>query len=394
MPLVRTSTFQYILYRTQRLRCFLVISSTRRTLSTAAESFSRHLSEAKNQIYISRSHDPFLNLSIEHHLLQESPADSTILFLYINRPCIVIGRNQNPWLETDLNKISKPVALHDWESNGKRSKQAPTIIDLVRRRSGGGTVFHDGGNLNYSVVRPSSAFRRDLSAELVTRAIRTINPRARVNVRHDIVLDQGPLLPPDLRPDPTHMYSTAYTSEEKTPLKISGSAFKLTKGRALHHGTCLVASPNMQEISALLRSPAGPHIKARGVDSVRSPVGNICESYEAGMVQRISASVVDEFCNDQALDRIFVREILNGSDPGERVRVRGELACGFVNENVTEIMKLRRGLEELKVCFELRNYIFANKRSHQNGCILKPRNSHSLLIRRPRIIDRAPSQAL
>jgi lipoate-protein ligase A len=57
--------------------------------------------------------------------------------------------------------------------------------------------------------------------------------------------------------------------------KISGSAYKLTRLRSLHHGTCLLRSPNLSNISGLLRSPAEPFIKARGVDSVRSPVRNV-----------------------------------------------------------------------------------------------------------------------
>ncbi|PNH32867.1 hypothetical protein BJF96_g3933 [Verticillium dahliae] len=57
---------------------------------------------ARTQVYISRSSDPFLNLSIEHHLLQTTPSESTVLFLYTNRPSVVIGRNQNPWLELNL----------------------------------------------------------------------------------------------------------------------------------------------------------------------------------------------------------------------------------------------------------------------------------------------------
>jgi lipoate-protein ligase A len=53
------------------------------------------------QCYISKSSDPYLNLAIEDHILCTSPDFSTICFLYVNRPCLVMGRNQNPWLEPD-----------------------------------------------------------------------------------------------------------------------------------------------------------------------------------------------------------------------------------------------------------------------------------------------------
>ncbi|KAL3420492.1 lipoyltransferase [Phlyctema vagabunda] len=194
-----------------------------------------------SQVYLSRTRDPYLNLSIEHFLLQKTPPESTILFLYTNRPCIIIGRNQNPWLEVNLGLLKAHPGMRD--------------ISLVRRRSGGGTVFHDEGNVNYSVICPTHAFDRDRHAEMVVRALQSLGVRkARVNERHDIVLD-----PSEVGPQ---------------PLKISGSAYKLTRLRSVHHGTCLLSSPNIGSISQYLRSPAKPYIKARGVDSVSSPIAN------------------------------------------------------------------------------------------------------------------------
>lgn len=202
-----------------------------------------------NQTYVSRSLDPFLNLSIEHYLLQKSPPESTILFLYTNRPSIILGRNQNPWVEVNLRLL----------------KQDPLGIDLVRRRSGGGTVFHDEGNVNYSVICPTSAFDRDRHAEMVVRALRKLAiPDARVNERHDIVVDCGTTGPP-----------LDNSSNTKTPFKISGSAYKLTRLRSLHHGTCLLDSPNLGRIGQFLTSPVKAFIAARGVESVSSPVMNV-----------------------------------------------------------------------------------------------------------------------
>ncbi|KAI5200910.1 hypothetical protein E4T39_05442 [Aureobasidium subglaciale] len=223
------------------------------------------------QSYISRSSDPYINLSIEHYLLQKSHPESCILFLYINRPSVIIGRNQNPWLEANLGLLQKA------QSGGSEDATSGLInVDLVRRRSGGGTVFHDGGNVNWSVISPSAAFTRDKHAEMVTRALRSCGiSRSRVNERHDIVLDQGSSehiasWGPE---DDTH--STPWQSENIRPLKVSGSAYKLTRARALHHGTALLKSPNLEIIPQYLRSPAKRYIKGRSVDSVSSPVGNI-----------------------------------------------------------------------------------------------------------------------
>ncbi|KAH7305060.1 hypothetical protein BKA65DRAFT_521027 [Rhexocercosporidium sp. MPI-PUGE-AT-0058] len=203
----------------------------------------------KYQVYTSRSPNPYLNLSIEHYLLQKTPADSTILFLYTNRPSVIIGRNQNPWTEVNLGLLrNDPGILPNPEHR----------VQLVRRRSGGGTVFHDEGNVNYSVIMPTGEFDRDKHAEMVVRALRNLGvEKVRVNERHDIVVDKD------------------VPGEGEQPFKISGSAYKLTRLRSVHHGTCLLSSPNIDAISKYLRAPGKPFIKAKGVESVSSKITNV-----------------------------------------------------------------------------------------------------------------------
>ncbi|KAF2441784.1 hypothetical protein P171DRAFT_488223 [Karstenula rhodostoma CBS 690.94] len=240
-----------------------------------AYSFAEQLASPANRVqsYISRSSDPFVNLSIEDYILRTSPPDSTVLFLYKNRPCVVIGRNQNPWSEVNLGILQAAAP----RSTAVKDTEPPAIGDvhLVRRRSGGGAVFHDEGNLNWSITCPRTEFTRDKHAEMVVRALRKIGiERARVNERHDIVLDQGHEKRPS---DPQDTHQTAYTVDEggPRPLKVSGSAYKLTRGRALHHATTLLASPNLHIIPQYLHSPARKSIQAKGVESVSSPVANI-----------------------------------------------------------------------------------------------------------------------
>lgn len=216
-----------------------------------------------------------MNLSIEHYLLQQSAPESAVLFLYVNRPSIIIGRNQNPWLEVNLALLNS--------SRGRPETEPPGLgaVDLVRRRSGGGAVFHDEGNVNWTVICPSAKFTRDKHAEMVVRALRSCGvDRSRVNERHDIVLDRGERRTDS---DPHDTHTTPFTMPSNAgprPLKVSGSAYKLTRNRALHHGTCLLSSPNLNVIPHYLHSPARPFIKARGVESVSSPVGNINLSNE------------------------------------------------------------------------------------------------------------------
>ncbi|KAI0205617.1 hypothetical protein F4808DRAFT_455841 [Astrocystis sublimbata] len=241
------------------------------------------------QIYISQITDPYVNLSIEHFLLQKSHPDSVVLLLYANRPCIVIGRNQNPWVEVNLGLTNQRSILGQLRAQAKLpatgggSSDSTTSLAaaesddddvlLVRRRSGGGTVFHDAGNVNYSVICPSAAFDRDKHAEMVVRALQGLQKQSvRVNERHDIVLD----VPSTSSHQNENHDTTPTTNKEGTQtFKISGSAYKLTRTRSLHHGTCLLSSPHLPFLSQLLRSPAAAYIKARGVESVRSPVRNV-----------------------------------------------------------------------------------------------------------------------
>ncbi|KJZ74437.1 hypothetical protein HIM_06247 [Hirsutella minnesotensis 3608] len=266
----------------QRLRPCLRSAAPfrRRTFSTETASHPSN----KTQIYVSRCRDPLLNLSVEHHLLQVTPSDSTVLVLYVNAPSVVFGRNQNPWLETNLARLAG-IARRPGES-GWRDEQ----VRLVRRRSGGGTVFHDGGNVNFGVICPPAVFDRDTHAEMVVRALFALGrPTTRVNARHDIVVD-----------------APATGNDQGGTFKVSGSAYKLTRLRSLHHGTCLLRSPNLASISDLLRSPAEPFIKARGVDSVRSPVRNLDldnADFEDAVVEQFramygEAQVFEEFDAD------------------------------------------------------------------------------------------------
>lgn len=188
-----------------------------------------------------------------------------MLFLYVNRPCVVIGRNQNPWVEVNISNLRRGLR------GSTQSQSSP--IDLVRRRSGGGTVFHDEGNVNWSVLCDLNEFTRDKHAEMVVRALRKLAiDRARVNERHDIVLDQGDEKTQVVEDD---MHVSPYTRGSSVALKVSGSAYKIAKNRVLHHGTALAESPNLNFISDILQSPARKFITAKGVESVRSPVSNL-----------------------------------------------------------------------------------------------------------------------
>ena len=266
---------------------------TRTVLSKIQEFTTKH----PVSIFRSRSVNPYHNLAIENYLLKRSEPKSRVLFTYTNRPCVVFGRNQNPWLECNIAKVQEGLrwctaewtgnkSVEGFDSNSRQAVNELVPLDLVRRRSGGGTVIHDVGNLNFSFIVPNDKdFTRDNNAWLVVSvlkeyqrqhhhhqqgSVKVLFDKIRVNERHDIVMTR------DLK-DEVYQDTQEY--------KASGSAYKLTRGRALHHGTLLHSSPNVRQpkerefdantFSTLLSSPGKPFLHAKGVGSVRSPVHNL-----------------------------------------------------------------------------------------------------------------------
>ncbi|PLB46932.1 lipoyltransferase and lipoate-protein ligase [Aspergillus steynii IBT 23096] len=280
---------------------------------------------ARHQIYQSLSTDPYVNLSIEHFLLENAPADSSILFLYINRPCVVIGRNQNPWLETNLHAIHNDRVLREPDDS------TSSDVVYVRRRSGGGAVYHDEGNLNYSVISPRTTFTRNKHAEMVVRALHRVGAtNTSVNDRHDIVLSSG----------------------EDQPRKISGSAFKLTRQRALHHGTCLLDTPNIGRLGFFLRSSARDYIKAKGVESVRSPVTNVSSMFSNALtpfsIQSVVTSVMEEFATLYEVNPDAVRRAQRAHAHDPELYAGEDWVAGAVGDaQGQQEPKIKSGIDEL-----------------------------------------------
>ncbi|CEN61590.1 Putative Lipoyltransferase and lipoate-protein ligase [Aspergillus calidoustus] len=279
-----------------------------------------------HQIYQSLSSDPYVNLSIEHFLLEHAPPESAVLFLYVNRPCVVIGRNQNPWLETNLRKLQND---RDRDCASYESKGEDAVF--VRRRSGGGAVFHDAGNLNYSVISPRTSFTRNKHAEMMVRALHRVGAvNTSVNDRHDIVMSLN----------------------GNMPRKISGSAFKLTRFRALHHGTCLLDSPNIDSLGSFLRSPARDYIKAKGVESVRSPVANVSSAMMDApapfSIQAVIASVMEEFAILYQTNPDAVRRAQRSHANESEIYAGDDWVAGAVGDpEAYQVPEIKKGLDEL-----------------------------------------------
>jgi len=182
---------------------------------------------------INTSTDPFFNLALEEYLLNRQDIKEDIFLLWQNRPVVVIGRNQNTVEEINQEFI---------RSRG---------IEVVRRISGGGAVYHDLGNLNFTFIaddEPGLKLEFTRYTAPVIKALEIIGIKAEDQGRNDITI-QG--------------------------RKFSGNAQCRLHGRVMHHGTILFDSDleDMQE--ALTVDPA--KISSKGVRSVRSRVTNIKE---------------------------------------------------------------------------------------------------------------------
>ena len=184
------------------------------------------------------SNDPAYNLAYEEYV-QTHRRDGSYLILWQNSNSIIIGRNQNA--EEEINRPF--VDAHE--------------IRVVRRNTGGGAVYHDLGNLNYSFITDAGASDQITAQQFtgpVVNALRLLGLDAECSGRNDILVFGK---------------------------KVSGTAQHLHKGRILHHGTLLFASdPDM--ITGSLR-PDPSKFQSKSVKSVRSRVGNIRDYLPADM---------------------------------------------------------------------------------------------------------------
>ena len=128
--------------------------------------------EIKKSVYISQSTDIFTNLALEDWYYRNYDfSKHHILLLWKNDPCVVIGRHQNPWLECNV--------------AGCEQKN----VAVARRNSGGGTVYHDTGNLNLTFFTPRDRYNRKFNLEIITRALfRQWGLKSVINKKEDIVV--------------------------------------------------------------------------------------------------------------------------------------------------------------------------------------------------------------
>ena len=258
------------------------------------------------KIIISKITDPYTNLALEDFFFRNSLSEDcpNLLFLYQNTPSVVIGRAQNPWVEANL--------AYNKKNN----------INIIRRQSGGGTVYHDLGNLNYCFLALNNYYLVDQHLRIITQALSKLEIEAFTNKRNDILINI-----------------------DDTEKKISGSAFRKAKDRAFHHATLLIKS----DIDKLIKSIESAHnIKdAKGVKSIRSKVANLNEIIPSLDIDMIINSIANIYAQQHNLDI--------SNNPENIIVINNQLELNKsldINHNVEVIEKYKSDIKSEKWIFE------------------------------------------
>lgn len=176
----------------------------------------------------SNTTNPYFNLALEEELFHQCDDDEIILYLWKNRNTVVIGKNQNAWRECNVTKMEKDE------------------VTLVRRMSGGGAVFHDTGNLNFTFIchKKNYDVRRQLG--VIIEALETFGIEAEISGRNDMLAEGR---------------------------KFSGNAFYQRGDRCYHHGTLMV-NVDIGKMERYL-SVSKKKMESKGIKSVKSRVTNL-----------------------------------------------------------------------------------------------------------------------
>ena len=183
--------------------------------------------------YLRNTHtNPYYNMAFDEYCLEMLKVDEPVFYLWQNRPAVIVGFNQEVNTEVNLDYLQK------------------NDIALVRRVTGGGAVYHDLGNLNYTIVGRSEDLERDYPeyAALMMKALQKLGVPATLSGRNDILVDGK---------------------------KVSGFAKRVCKNRLMVHGT-LMYNVDLDVLTKVLH-PSATKLQSKGIASVRSRVTNLCD---------------------------------------------------------------------------------------------------------------------
>jgi len=201
------------------------------------------------KVYVTATTDPLFNIATEEWLFSEGDSNNQTLYLWRNAPTVVIGRHQNPFKECNLTVMENENVV------------------LARRYSGGGAVYQDMGNTNFTFLSNVKAFDKSRNSSILINALKNrFDITAEASGRNDILVGGR---------------------------KVSGSAYRVSGERALHHGTILI-NVDFNALGRIL-NPDKAKLKSKGVDSVQARVQNLKELNPEVNHEAICDALVQEF---------------------------------------------------------------------------------------------------
>lgn len=202
----------------------------------------------KGRLLIAPGFDPYVNLALEALLTEAVQPGELLLYLWRNARTVVIGRNQNPYRECDRTLL---------EAEGGH---------LARRRSGGGAVYHDTGNLNFSFIARDGVYNESFQTQIVCRGVESLGIPCSFSGRNDLLAEGR---------------------------KFSGAAYLHTNGTHCHHGTLMVAV-QPEDMTRYLTPDPGK-LAAKGVASVRARTINLSELRPGLTPETVQAALTRTF---------------------------------------------------------------------------------------------------
>ncbi|EQC46323.1 lipoate--protein ligase [Bacteriovorax sp. Seq25_V] len=227
----------------------------------------------KIRVLVADTFDPWFNLATEDWIFRDMDPEYKVLFLWRNQNTVVIGRFQNPWTECNVERMNADE------------------IKLARRQSGGGAVFHDLGNTNFTFMASKETYDKNANNQIIINALKRFGIESLASGRNDLVLksDEG----------------------EK---KFSGSAFKETKERAFHHGTLLI-NADLSRLGNYL-NPNKKKLESKGIKSVVARVTNLSAVNSDVTHESLSQAIIEEFfkfygseCEIEHLDYEYLKSV-------------------------------------------------------------------------------------